>query len=149
MKKKLILSLSLLSFFLITSCSGPSPFESLSPGLCSDEQRAAVEKHITGQINAMAEKDWPKAYQYAAPSFQSTITLDQFTSIITTGYSMLINNEGFNFTSCKVSEQGVEQEVEVIDNRSEYLFSYRLEVNQSELGVAAAAIIDAAESLNT
>jgi hypothetical protein len=149
MKKKLILSLSLLSFFLITSCSGPSPFESLSPGLCSDEQRAAVEKHITGQINAMTEKDWPKAYQYAAPSFQSTITLDQFTSIITTGYSMLINNEGFNFTSCKVSEQGVEQEVEVIDNRSEYLFSYRLEVNQSELGVAAAAIIDAAESLNT
>jgi len=149
MKKTRILSLSPLLLFLITSCSGPSPFESLSPGLCSDKQRAAVEKHITGQINAMADQNWSEAYQYAAPSFQSTITLDQFTNIIRTGYSMLINNEGFEFTSCKVNEQGVEQEVEVRDSRSDYLFLYRLEVNQSELGVAAAAIIDAAESLNT
>jgi hypothetical protein len=149
MKKTRILSLSPLLLFLITSCGNPSPFESLSSGLCSDKQRAAVEKHITGQINAMADKNWSEAYQYAAPSFQSTITLDQFTSIITTGYSMLINNEGFKFTSCKVNEQGVEQEVEVRDSRSDYLFLYRLEVNQSELGVAAAAIIDAAESLNT
>jgi hypothetical protein len=61
----------------------------------------------------------------------------------------LINNEGFEFTSCKVNEQGVEQEVEVRDGRSDYLFLYRLEVNQSELGVAAAAIIDASVSLNT
>ena len=139
----------LLGALLLTSCSSPSPFESLSAGECSDTQQVAVEKHITGQINALSSQDWPKAYTYAAQSFQNSIQLEQFTAIIAAQYQMLIDNRGFTFKNCKITSSGVSQEVEVIDPRGDYLLLYRLEVEQLQLGIVAASVIEASEGLKT
>jgi len=65
----------LLGSLLLTSCSSPSPFESLSAGECSDTQQAAVEKHITGQINALSAQDWPKAYTGRSMHYRPKIGL--------------------------------------------------------------------------
>ena len=139
----------LLGSLLLTSCSSPSPFESLSAGECSDTQQVAVEKHITGQINALSAQDWLKAYTYAAQSFQNSIELEQFTAIIAAQYQMLIDNRGFTFKNCKITSSGVSQEVEVVDPRGDYLLLYRLEVEQLQLGIVAASVIEASQSLNT
>ena len=139
----------LLGALLLTSCSSPSPFESLSAGGCSDTQQVAVEKHITGQINALSSQDWPQAYTYAAQSFQNSIQLEQFTAIIAAQYQMLIDNQGFTFKNCKITSSGVSQEVEVIDPRGDYLLLYRLEVEQLQLGIVAASVIEASEGLKT
>ena len=147
-KTSLIPQLLLMSL-LLTSCSTPSPFESLVAGDCSDTQQAAVEKHITGQINAIAAEDWPKAYTYAAKSFQNSIKLEQFTAIIATQYQMLIDNQGFTFVNCVIASSGVSQEVEVDDPRGDYLLLYQLEVDQLQLGVVAASVIEASEAVNT
>ena len=138
-----------LASLLLTSCSSPSPFESLSAGDCSDTQQVAVEKHITGQINAISAEDWPKAYTYAAQSFQNSIKLEQFTAIIAAQYQMLINNQGFTFTNCKITSSGVSQGVEVVDSRGNYLLLYKLEIEQLQLGVVAASVIEASEAINT
>ena len=62
---------------------------------------------------------------------------------------MLINNQGFTFVNCVITSSGVSQEVEVDDPRGNYLLLYQLEVDQLQLGVVAASVIEASEAVNT
>ena len=81
--------------------------------------------------------------------FQNSIQLEQVTAIIAAQYQLLIDNQGFTFKNCKITSSGVSQEVEVIDPRGDYLLLYRLEVEQLQLGIVAASVIEASQSLNT
>ena len=92
---------------LITSCAPAVVEEKL--GSCSTEQGVAVKDHISKQINAIADGDWQRAYDYAAPSFKQAITLTEFKQVISKQYLFLIFNNGINFGECKNTDQGINQ----------------------------------------
>jgi hypothetical protein len=96
----------------LSGCAGGNlAFEEIKDGLCSEKQEQLIEKHISGQINALSDQNWKKAYSFAAPSFQEVVPIQRFEEIIQNEYEMIINNDGFKFTACNIAENKFNQVV--------------------------------------
>ncbi len=136
--KGLPVILTALIFFL-TSCAGNDlAFEEIKDGLCSQKQEQLIEKHISGQINALSDQNWKKAYGFAAPSFQEVVSIQRFEEIIQNEYEMIINNDGFKFTACNIAENKFNQVVLIKSRGEEFKLLYRLTFENDRLGVEAA-----------
>ena len=136
-----------ISSLFISSCSSPVMEKKL--GSCSDQQSVVVENHISEQIDAIADSDWPRAYEYAAASFQKSVSLDQFKRVINRQYLYLIFNEGFTFGECKNTAQGINQIVVVDFQGRKRTLSYDLTLIAERLGVVAATEISVADEVAT
>jgi len=136
-----------ISSLFISSCS--SPVMETKLGSCSDQQSVVVENHISEQIDAIADSDWPRAYEYAAASFQKSVSLDQFKRVINRQYLYLIFNEGFTFGECKNTAQGINQIVVVDFQGRKRTISYDLTLIAERLGVVAATEIVVADEVAT
>jgi len=136
-----------ISSLFISSCS--SPVMETKLGSCSDQQSVVVENHISEQIDAIADSDWPRAYEYAAASFQKSVSLDQFKRVINRQYLYLIFNEGFTFGECKNTAQGISQIVVVDFQGRKRTLSYDLTLIAERLGVVAATEISVADEVAT
>jgi hypothetical protein len=131
---------------LLSGCASQNlAFENIDDGLCSNEQSQLIEKHISGQINALADQNWKKAYGYAAPSFQEVVPIQRFEEIIQNEYEMIINNDGFKFTACSIAENKFNQVVVLTSTGDEFKLLYRLTYESGRLGVEAATA-EAAEA---
>ena len=138
-----------LTFFL-TGCTGSNlAFEEITDGLCSNEQSQLIEKHITGQIKALADQNWKKAYGFAAPSFQEVVPIQRFEEIIQNEYEMIINNDGFKFTACSIAENKFNQVVVLTSKGDEFKLLYRLTFESGRLGVEAATAAPAEPEIAT
>jgi len=138
-----------LSTLLLTGCANSSTLAQLTDGTCSQSQQLLVKDHISGQIDAIADQNWPTAYSYAAKSFQDSISLPSFTQIIKRQYQMLINNQRYSFGSCQISDGQVVQQVKVSDVKGEYLLDYKLSIEQAKLGVSSVFITYLSAVANT
>jgi hypothetical protein len=118
-------------------------------GSCSDQQSVVVENHISKQIDAIANSNWQSAYSYAAASFQASVSLEQFKQIINRQYLYLIFNEGFTFSECKNTAQGINQIVVVDFQGKKRTLSYDLTLIAERLGVVAATEISVAAEVAT
>ena len=136
-----------ISSLFISSCS--SPVMETKLGSCSDQQSVVVENHISEQIDAIADSDWPRAYEYAAASFQKSVSLEQFKRVINRQYLYLIFNEGFTFGECKNTEQGINQIVVVDFQGRKRTLSYDLTLIGERLGVVAATEISLSQGVQT
>jgi hypothetical protein len=136
-----------ISSLFISSCS--SPVKEAKLGSCSDQQSVVVENHISEQIDAIADSDWPRAYEYAAASFQKSVSLDQFKRVINRQYLYLIFNEGFTFGECKNTAQGISQIVVVDFQGRKRTLSYDLTLIAERLGVVAATEISVVDEVAT
>ncbi len=68
--KGLPVILTALIFFL-TSCAGNDlAFEEIKDGLCSQKQEQLIEKHISGQINALSDQTGKKHMVLPLPHFR-------------------------------------------------------------------------------
>ena len=124
---------------LLSGCASQNlAFENIDDGLCSNEQSQLIEKHISGQINALADQNWKKAYGFAAPSFQEVVPIQRFEEIIQNEYEMIINNDGFKFTACSIAENKFNQVVVLTSKGDEFKLLYRLTFESGRLGVEAA-----------
>ena len=131
---------------LLSGCASQNlAFENIDDGLCSNEQSQLIEKHISGQINALADQNWKKAYGFAAPSFQEVVPIQRFEEIIQNEYEMIINNDGFKFTACSIAENKFNQVVVLTSKGDEFKLLYRLTFESGRLGVEAATA-EAAEA---
>jgi len=131
---------------LLSGCASQNlAFENIDDGLCSNEQSQLIEKHISGQINALSDQNWKKAYGYAAPSFQEVVPIQRFEEIIQNEYEMIINNDGFKFTACSIAENKFNQVVVLTSKGDEFKLLYRLTFESGRLGVEAATA-EAAEA---
>ena len=138
---KLRVLISVIIFtLLVTSCSPAVVEEKL--GSCSTEQGVTVKDHISKQINAIADGDWQRAYDYAAPSFKQAITLTEFKQVISKQYLFLIFNNGINFGECKNTDQGINQIVYIDFQGKKRTLSYDLTLTDKRLGVVAANEIE-------
>ncbi len=133
---------------LLTGCAQQAAFEKLADGTCTGAQAELVDQHISGQIDALAKRDWGTAYSFASDNFQERIGVDQFIEIIDSQYAMLINNQGYQFNQCTIAAGMIMQEVGVRGEEEVFNLTYRLSVNGSTLGVEAAVINGVDDQLN-
>ena len=148
MKLKKLLATSL-ALVLLSACSTSSPFKSLTAGPCSGEQKQLVSAHISSQISAISQQDWPLAYSFAAKSFQDSVDIFSFEVVITGSYPMLINNQGITFGKCEIKATGIFQEVTVNSGSEKSELLYKLTSVDQKLGVEAANIIEQLPALTT
>ena len=125
---------------MLSSCAQKAEVENLANGSCSSAQAKLVDKHISGQIDALVSKNWQLAFSFASESFQKNIGLDQFTEIISSQYSMLIENQGYKFEMCDFADDKATQEVRVTSGGQDYLLTYRVSINGSKLGIEGAVV---------
>ena len=134
---------------LTTGCSQKAAFENLADGPCTSAQAKLIDQHISGQIDALAKKDWKLAFSYASPDFQKNVGIDQFTLIIGTQYLMLVENQGYRFNKCAIAGKAIMQEVEVTSGKQISNLTYSLSLNGSSLGVESAVERRSSTQLDT
>ena len=144
---KAVLALTLL--LLLSGCASSPALSNLMDGSCSQSQQLLAKDHISGQIDAIADQNWQKAYSFAAKSFQETIDLDRFTEIISQQYVLLITNKGYTFDSCEIENERLVQKITVVGLNDDFRMTYRLSVEDQKLGVVAAAVTDVSEDIST
>ena len=144
---KAVLALTLL--LLLSGCASSPALSNLMDGSCSPSQQLLAKDHISGQIDAIADQNWQKAYSFAAKSFQETIDLDRFTEIISQQYILLITNRGYTFDSCEIENERLVQKITVVGLNDDFRMTYRLSVEDQKLGVVAAAVTDVSEDVAT
>ena len=144
---KAVLALTLL--LLLSGCASSPALSNLMDGSCSPSQQLLAKDHISGQIDAIADQNWQKAYSFAAKSFQETIDLDRFTEIISQQYVLLITNKGYTFDSCEIENERLVQKITVVGLNDDFRMTYRLSVEDEKLGVVAAAVTDVSEDVST
>jgi hypothetical protein len=125
---------------LLVGCSQKAPLEDLADGDCTGAVVELVTKHISGQIDALAEEDWELAHSFASENFQANVTVDDFIAVINAQYGMLIKNKGYEFKECTVAGNTIKQEVSVLSDEQEFSLTYILAVNGSTLGVESAVV---------
>ena len=125
---------------LLVGCAQKAPLEDLADGDCTGAVVELVNKHISGQIDALADKDWELAHSFASENFQANVSVDDFIAVINAQYGMLIKNEGYEFSECTVTGNNIKQEVKVISDEQEFSLVYVLAVDGSTLGVDSAVV---------
>jgi len=133
---------------LLAGCSQNAPLEDLADGNCTIALAELVDKHISGQIDALADKDWDLAHSLASDNFQANISIDDFILIIGTQYGMLIENKGYQFNECTVAGNTIKQEVSVLSGEQKFSLTYTLTVNESALGVESAIVSEFVTQIN-
>ena len=134
---------------LLSGCGKEAAFENLADGPCTSAQAKLVNQHISGQIDALAKKDWELAFSFASPDFQKNVGIEQFTFIIGTQYGMLIENQGYRFNKCAIAGKAIMQEVEVTSGKQISNLTYSLSVSGSTLGVESAVERRSSTQLDT
>ncbi len=142
-------ALALTLILLLSGCASSPALSNLMDGSCSPSQQLLAKDHISGQIDAIADQNWQKAYSFAAKSFQETIDLDRFTQIISEQYVLLITNKGYTFDSCEIENERLVQKITVVGLNDDFRMTYRLSVEDQKLGVVAAAVTDVSEDIST
>ena len=135
-----LIALSVLTL-LLAGCAQKPAFEELADGPCTSAQSKLITKHISGQIDALAKKNWEMAYSYASADFQAAVAIDQFTFIIGAQYAMLVQNQGYQFGACEIINSAIKQEVNVTSGKELYNLAYKLSVNKEALGIDSAAVV--------
>lgn len=125
---------------LLLGCAQKDPFEDLADGVCTVALADSVDEHISGQIDAMAQKDWDLAYSFASDIFQSNVSVDDFIQIIRAQYPMLIENKEYQFNDCTVTDSTITQVVNVTSGDQVFSLAYILTVKDSTLGIESAVI---------
>ena len=124
----------------LTGCAQKAAFEELADGRCTSAQSELIDGHISGQIAALAKKDWPLAYSFASKDFQAAVPIDQFTFIIGAQYALLVENQGYEFDDCVIASEIIKQEVSVTSGEQVFNLTYRLSVTDKILGVESAEV---------
>lgn len=142
-----LIALSIIAVML-AGCAQKPAFEQLADGSCTGAQSILIEEHISGQIDALASKDWELAYSFASKDFQAAVAIDQFTFIIGAQYSMLVQNQGYQFDDCVIASEVIKQEVSVTSGERVFLLAYNLSFKDQTLGIESAAVSNAKTQLN-
>jgi len=125
---------------VLSGCSQKAAFEEMADGTCTNKQAQLVEEHISGQIDAIAKEEWESAYSFASPSFRMAVDINRFVSIISSEYGMLVENQGYEFNGCTITNNEITQEVGVTSESEPTNLTYMLSVKESVLGVESAVV---------
>jgi len=125
---------------VLSACAQKSDTQNLAGGGCSTTQSGLVKKHISGQIDSFATKDWKRAYSFASEGFRKSVNIQQFILIIANQYSMLVENQGYKFGKCAYESGKITQEVQATSNDKVYYITYLVSIKGTKLGIEAAVV---------
>jgi uncharacterized protein (DUF1499 family) len=128
------------ALLLLGGCASDSKQVQVELGPCSSDQKVVVSDHISGQISALEKLDFKKAYTYASEDFQKSLTLEQFESVISRQYQMLISNDEYSFADCQSEIDYFIQDVIVQSLSGKTILRYRLSLVDKRLGVESAVV---------
>ncbi len=133
---------------MLAGCAQKAAFETLTNGSCSKAQSELIDKHISGQIDALAKDDWKSAYSFASPKFRANVEIHQFIYIIATQYSMLVKHQSYQFGKCSIASGKIIQDVNVTSAGQIFNLTYVLSVMASKLGIDSATTANSDNKLN-
>jgi pterin-4a-carbinolamine dehydratase len=134
---------------LVAFASSMAPahaYSKVSP--CSQNQKQAVIKHITKQIDAITKNDWKRAYSYSSLAFQKAVSIEVFKATIKSQYVFLSFNDGLGFGACVSDKASISQLVTVDYRGVKRTLSYGLSIVNKRLGVDSANEIKSLDGAN-
>ena len=130
------LGLALAGLFLVGGCSAlptnnQTPIPQEPPGVtpdpppddsesvrdlrdCRDGERIGAQNTVTAQTEALRAGDFEAAYTYASPSFQDTVSLEQFAGLILASYQPLLGEVVLEFGECVTDDRAEELSLDVV-----------------------------------
>jgi hypothetical protein len=109
---------------------------------CSQTEIDGGSAWIKGQLAAFSRQDFESAYSFATKSFRSGRSLEQFISIISSGYGFLLNSRTYSVGSCVKEGDNFLFDVRVTaESGTEYPMMYALAKSEDTWGINAATVV--------
>jgi hypothetical protein len=148
MSKATITALAVALTLLLSGCSSSNTTETATqesatpqPG-CSQTEIDGGSAWIKGQLAAFSKQDFESAFGFATESFRSNRSLEEFISIISSGYGFLLNSRTYSVGNCIKEGNDFLFNVRVTaESGTEYPMMYALAKTDDTWGINAATVV--------
>ena len=141
-------ALAVAASLLLTGCSSSTTTqkatqESAVPQpSCSQSEIDGGSAWIKGQLAAFSKQDFESAFGFATESFRSNRSLEEFISIISSGYGFLLNSRTYSVGDCIKEGNDFLFNVRVTaESGTEYPMMYALAKTDDTWGINAATVV--------
>ena len=109
---------------------------------CSQTEIDGGSAWIKGQLAAFSKQDFQSAYGFATESFRSNRSLEEFISIISSGYGFLLNSRTYSVGDCIKEGDNFLFDVQVTaESGTQYPMMYALAKTEDTWGINAATVV--------
>ena len=109
---------------------------------CSQAEIDGGSAWIKGQLAAFSKQDFESAFGFATESFRSNRSLEEFISIISSGYGFLLNSRTYSVGNCIKEGNDFLFNVRVTaESGAEYPMMYALAKTDDTWGINAATVV--------
>ena len=109
---------------------------------CSQTEIDGGSAWIKGQLAAFSKQDFESAFGFATESFRSNRSLEEFISIISSGYGFLLNSRTYSVGKCIKEGNDFLFNVRVTaESGIEYPMMYALAKSEETWGINAATVV--------
>ena len=109
---------------------------------CSQTEIDGGSAWIKGQLAAFSKQDFESAFGFATESFRSNRSLEEFISIISSGYGFLLNSRTYSVGNCIKEGNDFLFDVRVTaESGTEYPVMYALAKTDDTWGINAATVV--------
>ena len=109
---------------------------------CSQSEIDGGSAWIKGQLAAFSKQDFESAFGFATESFRSNRSLEEFISIISSGYGFLLNSRTYSVGDCIKEGNDFLFNVRVTaESGTEYPMMYALAKTEDTWGINAATVV--------
>jgi hypothetical protein len=109
---------------------------------CSQTEIDGGSAWIKGQLAAFSKQDFESAFGFATESFRSNRSLEEFISIISSGYGFLLNSRTYSVGNCIKEGNDFLFNVRVTaESAAEYPMMYALAKTDDTWGINAATVV--------
>ena len=109
---------------------------------CSQTEIDGGSAWIKGQLAAFSKQDFESAFGFATESFRSNRSLEEFISIISSGYGFLLNSRTYSVGDCIKEGNDFLFNVRVTaESGTEYPMMYALAKTDDTWGINAATVV--------
>ena len=141
-------ALAVVLTLLLSGCSSSNTTEAATQESaapqpsCSQTEIDGGSAWIKGQLAAFSKQDFQSAYGFATESFRSNRSLEEFISIISSGYGFLLNSRTYSVGDCIKEGDNFLFDVQVTaESGTQYPMMYALAKTEETWGINAATVV--------
>ena len=141
-------ALAVVLTLLLSGCSSSNTTEAATQESaapqpsCSQTEIDGGSAWIKGQLAAFSKQDFQSAYGFATESFRSNRSLEEFISIISSGYGFLLNSRTYSVGDCIKEGDDFLFDVQVTaESGTQYPMMYALAKTEETWGINAATVV--------
>ena len=145
---KVTTALAVALTLLLSGCSSSNTTEAATQESatpqpsCSQSEIDGGSAWIKGQLAAFSKQDFESAFGFATESFRSNRSLEEFISIISSGYGFLLNSRTYSVGDCIKEGNDFLFNVRVTaESGTEYPMMYALAKTDDTWGINAATVV--------